>query len=52
VQQGDPLFTLYASDREKAELAKERLLAAHKISADEVEPLPLFYGTYPEEKSS
>ncbi len=49
VEQGDVLFTLHANSREKADLAKERLLKAHSIVPEEVEPLPLFYGTFPED---
>lgn len=47
VESGDPLFTVHASSADKADAAKQRLMAAHSISAAEVEPLPLFYGTYP-----
>lgn len=47
VEAGDRLFTLHANSRKKAEQAKERLLNAHSIVSEQVEPLPLFYGTYP-----
>jgi pyrimidine-nucleoside phosphorylase len=42
--EGEPLFTIHASDMGKLEAAKIRLLAAHKWSDSACEPLPLFYG--------
>lgn len=48
VEAGEPLFTVHANDRGRADAARERLLAAHEIADEPVEPLPLFYGTYPE----
>jgi pyrimidine-nucleoside phosphorylase len=44
VAAGEPLFTVYANQREKLEAAKERLLAAHQWSEVSCQPLPLFYG--------
>lgn len=43
VEQGQPLFTLHANDRQKLEAARTRLLAAHLWSTAPVKPLPLFY---------
>ncbi|MEO8356150.1 MAG: thymidine phosphorylase [Chloroflexota bacterium] len=43
VEQGDPLFTIYADDLDKLAEAREAVFAAHKISDDPVEKLPLFY---------
>jgi pyrimidine-nucleoside phosphorylase len=48
VDKGDPLFTLHTQDDERqAQVARQRLLAAHTFADDPVEPLPLFYGTFP-----
>jgi pyrimidine-nucleoside phosphorylase len=44
VEAGDNLFTVHASDQERMEKAKTRLLAAHEWSDEKCEPLPLFYG--------
>jgi pyrimidine-nucleoside phosphorylase len=41
---GDDLFTIHANDEEKLELAKQKMLAAHRWSDEPVEPLPLYYG--------
>ncbi len=43
VQEGTPLFTIHASDEARLEMARARLLAAHTIGPEPVEPLPLFY---------
>jgi len=43
VQAGEPLFTVYAANTDKARQARERLLAAHTWSDQPVRPLPLFY---------
>ncbi len=43
VQGGAPLFTVYANDQEKLEAARERVLAAHTLGDEPVQPLPLFY---------
>ena len=43
VQKGTPLFTIYANDEDRLAAARERLLAAHTIGPEPVEPLPLFY---------
>ena len=40
---GEPLFTVHAQDEHRLRAARERVLAAHTVSADPVEPLPLFY---------
>ena len=45
VEVGQPLFTIHANDQEKLAEARQRLISAHKWSADPVDPLPLFYGT-------
>ncbi len=45
VRQGEALFTVHASDRQRAAEAIERLLAAHRFSRQRVAPLPLFYRT-------
>jgi len=42
---GDPLFILHASTEAAFAEAAERLLAAHVISNEPAEPLPLFYQT-------
>jgi pyrimidine-nucleoside phosphorylase len=44
LEAGDDLFTVHASDQEKMEEAKTRLLAAHEWSDEKCDPLPLFYG--------
>ena len=44
VKAGEALFTIHADDENKLELAKDKLLAAHKWSDEPVKPLPLFYG--------
>lgn len=43
VQKGEPLFTIHANDESKLAEAREMTLAAHVISTDVVQPLPLFY---------
>ena len=43
VQKGEPLFTIHADDEAKQAEARAMTLAAHKFSADDVQPLPLFY---------
>lgn len=45
IRKGEPLFTVHASDRGRAAEAVERLLQAHRLSRQPVEPLPLFYRT-------
>ena len=44
VAQGDPLFTVHANDPVVMRSASERVRAAHQVSANPVDPLPLFYG--------
>jgi pyrimidine-nucleoside phosphorylase len=44
LKEGEPLFTIHASDQALLEQARERLLAAHAFSEEKIEPLPLFYG--------
>lgn len=44
VNAGDLLFTLYANDDEKAEIAEKNMIEAHHWSDEPVEPLPLYYG--------
>ncbi|RIK28582.1 MAG: thymidine phosphorylase [Anaerolineae bacterium] len=43
VHKDDPLFTIHANDESKFAEARAMILAAHKFSADDVQPLPLFY---------
>jgi pyrimidine-nucleoside phosphorylase len=43
VEKGDLLFTVHANDEEKLAEAREAVLAAHSVSDEDVEPLPLFY---------
>ncbi len=43
VQKGTPLCTIYANDEARLARARARLLAAHTIGPDPVEPLPMFY---------
>jgi pyrimidine-nucleoside phosphorylase len=44
IEEGEPLFTIHANDEHRLAMARERLLAAHTIGPEPVEPLPLFYG--------
>jgi pyrimidine-nucleoside phosphorylase len=44
VVQGDPLFSIHANDSTRMSSAIERVRAAHQISTQPVDPLPLFYG--------
>lgn len=43
IHKGDLLFTIHANDKNKMHSAIERLQAAHKISQELCQPLPLFY---------
>ncbi len=43
IKQGQPLFTVYASDELKRDEAVQAVLAAHVIGDAPVSPLPLFY---------
>jgi pyrimidine-nucleoside phosphorylase len=43
VKAGEPLFTIHANDEGKLAAARDRVLAAHSIVRQKVEPLPLFY---------
>jgi len=45
VEEGQPLFILHANNEESYAAAAKRLLAAHTIVDNAVEPLPLFYRT-------
>ncbi len=45
LEQGEPLFTVHANREADGEAAVERMLSAHKITTQEVDPLPLFYET-------
>lgn len=47
VARGEPLFTVHANDRGSLEKAQARILSAHTIVNEPVEPLPLFYSTIP-----
>jgi pyrimidine-nucleoside phosphorylase len=43
IKEGEPLFTVYASDQKKLEEAVEAVLAAHTFNDFPVPSLPLFY---------
>ncbi|HQV94079.1 MAG TPA: thymidine phosphorylase [Anaerolineales bacterium] len=43
VQKGEPLFTIHADDEAKLAEARAMTLAAHKLTTEIVQPLPLFY---------
>jgi pyrimidine-nucleoside phosphorylase len=43
IEQGEPLFTIYANDEKKQTEAREQVLEAHKFSPTPVPHLPLFY---------
>jgi len=43
VEEGQPLFTVYAKTPADAAQARQRLLAAHAWKDHPVDPLPLFY---------
>jgi pyrimidine-nucleoside phosphorylase len=43
VQKGTPLFTVHANDEDKLTAARQRVLAAHTLCDEPVEPLPLFH---------
>ncbi len=43
VEQGEPLFTVHASDELKLNAARKAVLKAHSWSEKPLEPLPLFY---------
>ncbi len=43
IKEGEPLFTVHASDRKKLEEAVASVLAAHVFNDQPVPPLPLFY---------
>ena len=45
IQAGDPLFEVHANDEKLIERSIKRLLEAHRIEDQEIEPLPLFYRT-------
>lgn len=49
IAQGDELFSVHAANQQSAEMACERLVAAHRIVTQKVEPLPLFYHTLTQE---
>jgi pyrimidine-nucleoside phosphorylase len=44
INAGEVLFTIYANSNEKLEAGRERMLNAHRWSAEPVKPLPLYYG--------
>jgi len=46
VARGDLLFTVHASDSQRLEAARTRVLAAHRFKRERTEPLPLFYGVF------
>ena len=43
VENGDPLFTVHANDKEKLSEARKAILSAHRFSEEPVGSLPLFY---------
>lgn len=43
VHQGEPLFTIHASDESKRREARDLVLAAHSFSDEKIAALPLFY---------
>jgi len=43
VEQGDPLFTVHANDKEKLSEARQALRSAHRFREEPVDRLPLFY---------
>jgi pyrimidine-nucleoside phosphorylase len=43
VEQEEPLFTVHANDEARLAAARQRILDAHTIGPDKIEPLPLFY---------
>ncbi len=43
LHKGEPLFTVHANEAAKLHEARERVLAAHRLSDSPVEALPLFY---------
>jgi pyrimidine-nucleoside phosphorylase len=44
VNAGELLFTIHANDEAKMEMAKKKMLEAHRWSEKPVSPLPLYYG--------
>lgn len=44
VKEGDLLFTVFANEDEKADIAEKNIIEAHHWSEVAVEPLPLYYG--------
>jgi pyrimidine-nucleoside phosphorylase len=44
VEKGEVLFTIHANDKNKLDMARENMLAAHQWSDEPVKPLPLYYG--------
>ncbi|MCC7359316.1 MAG: pyrimidine-nucleoside phosphorylase [Anaerolineales bacterium] len=45
IRRGEPLFTVHANAADRLAAARSRVLAAHRIGARAVQPLPLFYKT-------
>jgi pyrimidine-nucleoside phosphorylase len=45
IEKGAPLFEIHAASEGAADLAAQRVLAAHQISSKQVPPIPLFYKT-------
>ncbi len=43
IENGQPLFTIHANDRQRLETGRKALLEAHEFSDTPVSPLPLFY---------
>ena len=51
LNEGDPLFTIHANDEDLMNAAAQRVMDAHQIVDETVEPLPLFYKTIGASKS-
>jgi pyrimidine-nucleoside phosphorylase len=43
VEEGQPLFTIHANDKDRMPSAQERLLAAYNWNTEPIEPPPLIY---------
>lgn len=43
LERGEPLFTVHANHPDRLAEARQAVLAAHRFSAEPVQPLPLFY---------
>ncbi len=43
IEKGQPLFSIYANDKKRLEIARETVLQAHRLTVKQANPLPLFY---------